>query len=366
MIHAIRKLARGIQRRPVWQVVGVYVPGSWAVWRSVVWLTEVGGLPSWTPTMALTLLAVMAPVVFATAVAQRGLPGLRIEDEVDPNELVGLTPDQVHVVPEAHPLHGSSLFTWRNSILGAVSCAALLATSVVAYMTMWALGIGPVGSLVAQGEIREGDPVALASFDNRTDDPSLGALVTDAFELELSRTRIVTLTERSDPDVRLVLSGDVTRRGSGYVVGARISRASGRALARFQESAAGDDELLPAIEQLSERVRERLGESLRVIRDGERLAPIASESDEALRLFGQAGRASAAGDVARAMGLLEDALAADPEFAMAWRRLGVLAEQTEDAVRARAAYQRVIDLWEPGGMASRTVERMRERLAALE
>jgi len=366
VIHAVRKLARSIRRRPVWQVVAIYAPASWLSWIAVAWLTRVSGLPIWTPTMALTLLVLMAPVVVATAVAQRGLPGLRLEDEVDPKELVGLTPEQVHVVPEAHPLHGSPLLTWRNAILGAVSCVVLLVTSVVAYMTMWAFGIGPVGSLVAQGIIRERDPVALISFENRTDDPSLGALVTDAFELELSRSEIVAITDRGLAEARLVLSGDVVRRGAGYRLGATIARPTGAVVARFEESAEGDDDLMPGIERLSERVRERLGESLRVIREGERLAPIATESDEALRLFRQAGRVSVQGDVGNAMGLLEEAVVADPRFAMAWRRLGVLAEQSSDPVRARAAYQRVIDLWAPAGVADRTVERVRERLAALD
>lgn len=366
MIHSVRKLARGIQRRPAWQVVAVYAPGSWLVWLAVGWITRVSGLPAWTPTMALTLLTIMAPIVVATAVAQRGLPGLRIEDEVDPNELPGLTPAQVHVIPEAHPLHGSPLFTWRNAVLGAVSCAVLLVTSVVTYMTMWAFGVGPVGSLLVQGVIRERDPVVLVGFENRTDDPSLGALVTDAFELELSRSQIVTLTEPGNDGARLVLSGDVVRRGAGYTLGATVSQPSGAVVARFEESAAGDHDLLPAIERVSERVRERLGESLRVIREGDRLAPIATDSEEALGLFRQAGRASVAGEVDAAIGLLEEALAADPLFAMAWRRLGVLSEQAADSARARGAYQRVIDLWAPGGVADRTVERMRERLAALD
>jgi hypothetical protein len=366
VIHAVRKLVRSIRRRPVWQVVAVYAPASWLSWLVVGWLTRISGLPAWTPTMALALLAIMAPVVVATAVAQGGLPGLRIEDEIDPNELIGLTPEQVHVIPEAHPLHGSPLFTWRNAILGAVSCVVLLVTSVVAYMTMWAFGIGPVGSLVAQGVIRERDPVALISFENRTDDPSLGALVTDAFALELSRSEVVTVTDSGGAGARLVLSGDVVRRGAGYTLGVTVARPMGAAVARFEESAEGDDDLLPGIERLSERVRERLGESLRVIREGERLAPITTESEEAVRLFRQAGRASARGEVGTAMQLLEEAVVVDPRFAMAWRRLGVLAEQSADAARARAAYQRVIDLWAPAGMADRTVARVRERLAALE
>jgi hypothetical protein len=393
VIHSIRKLARAVNRRSVWQVLGGYVLSSWVVWTVVGWGTEVSGLPSWTPTLTLLFLAALLPLFVATAVVQGGLPGLRIEDEIDPNELPGLTPEQVLVIPEAHPLYGSRLFTWRNAVLGAVTSTALVVTSVVAYMTMWALGIGPVGSLLAQGVIEERDFVVLAGFDNRTDDSSLGAFVTDAFALELSRSGIVTLADQdfvqvssiglgADPatpltvemarrvaeqeGMPLVVSGDVARRAAGYMLSSSISLPSGSAIARFEEVCSGEDDLLSAIERLSERVRERFGESLRIIREGDRLAPIGTSSADALRLYRRAGREAITGDLSSAIDLLEQTVAADPSFAMAWRRLGVLSEQSVDPERARAAYQRVIDLWAPGGQAERTVERMRARIAALD
>lgn len=393
MIHTVRRLARAVHRRALWQVLGAYLLASWAAWTLVAWATQVTGLPGWTPRMALVLLVALLPLIIATAVVQGGLPGLRMEDEIDPNDLVGLTPDEVLVVPEAHPLHGAGVLTWRHTALGAVSAAALLVTSVVAYMTMWALGIGPVGSLLAQGIIQERDPIVLAGFENRTDDPSLGALVSDAFELELSRSRVVTVAAPdlvnavvrgmgADPyeplsaevarrvaeegGMRLIVSGDVARRGAGYRLTSSISRPAGSVLARFEETCSGEDDLLPAIERLSERVRERLGESLRVIREGDRLAPITTDSTDAFRLYRQAGRASMGGQLAEAIDLLEEAVGIDPAFAMGWRRLGVLSEQAADPARARVAYQRVIDLWGPGGQAERTVERMRERIRELD
>jgi hypothetical protein len=316
--------------------------------------------------MALVLMVALLPLVVATAVVQRGVPGLRMDDEVDPNELIGLTPDQVLVVPEAHPLHGSTVFTWRNTVLGAVTSAALLVTSVVAYLSMWALGIGPVGSLLAQGVIAERDPVTLRSFQNRTDDSSLASLITDAFDIELSRSWVVSLVDPGQGTGRLIVTGDVSRAGSGYLVTSTLAMSAGPVVARFEEASSGDDDLLIAIERLAERVRERLGESLRTIREGERLAPITTASRDALRLYRQAGRASDGGEMGEAMELLGQAVGFDPTFAMAWRRLGVVAEQVGDSEAARAAYQRVVDIWAPADVAARTVEQMRERIAALE
>jgi hypothetical protein len=351
---------------------------SWAIWFVVGWGADASGLPAWTPTLTLVLLVAMLPLIVAAAVVQGGLPGLRIEDEIDPNDLVGLTPEQVIVIPKAHPLYGSGVFTWRNTALGAVSSAALIVTSVVAYMTMWALGIGPVGLLLAQGVISEQDVVVLAGFENWTDDSSLGAFVTDAFHLEMSRSRVVTLAEATpltreaayrvaeQEGMRLVVSGDVGRRGAGYVLSSYLSLPTGSMIARFEATSSREDNLLEAIERLSERVREQLGESLRVIREGERLAPIATDSVAALRLYRQVGTASVRGDLGSAIDLLEEALTIDPTFAMGWRRLGVLSEQAADPARARNAYQTVIDLWALGGRAKRTVARMRERIDALE
>ena len=279
MVHAIRKLAREIHRRSVWQVLGAYGVGSWAVVSGLESLATRIGLPLWTGDMATALLLIGLPVVLATAVVQNGLPWLRIEDVEDPNELVGRTPAQVHVVPEAHPLYGRSLFTWRNAVLGGVMATALLATSVVAYLTMWALGIGPVGSLMAQGYIERDDRVILAEFENRTDDAALSARVRRTFSDGLSASTVVQLVESglfreaallaaARDEVKLVLDGHVMRVGAAVRVTVFIVAADGTMLGRFEDMAHTDEDLAPRVADLSDRVRERLGEPLRVIRTG--------------------------------------------------------------------------------------------------
>jgi hypothetical protein len=346
-------------------VLAGYLLGSWLLVEAVDWTTQASGLPAWTPALTLALVIAMSPLVVATAVIQGGLPGLRIEDEVDPNDLVGLTPDQVHVIPEDHPLYGMGLLTWRNMVLGGVSAAALLVTSVVAYMTMWALGIGPVGSLLAQGVVQEGDQVLMAPFVNHTDDASLADLVEAAFDLELSRSTVVSAARDGSGNARLVVSGDVWRRGSDYLIVSTVATPTGSVIVRFEE-VASEDELLEASVQLTERIRERLGESLRTVREGERLAPMTTDSREALRLYRRASRAQASGDVAMAIALLSESVRVDPSFAMAWHRLGALAEESQAWPTAREAYQAVVDLWGPGGGAERTVQDLRVRIARLE
>jgi tetratricopeptide (TPR) repeat protein len=353
-MHRLTKLLREIHRRSVWQVLAVYLAGSWGVLQAVDWVTGFVGLPEWTPGFALVLLLIGLPIVGVTAIIQEGPPALTGEyrDEVDPNELVGRTPAEVHVDPPAHPLSPERLFTWRNAILGGVCAAALFVGSVVAYLAMWATGIGPVGSLVAQGVLHERDPIILADFEDRTDDPSLAAAVTDAFRVELAESRVVTLmdgrliqdvlqeTGRA-PDARLdpaaareiaarvgakaVVEGDLSRVGTGYLLAARIVvPADGHALAAFRETAVDDADLLPALDRLSRRVREKAGESLRDVRAGPPLEAVTTSSLDALRKLAEANRADEAGEVDKAIDLLKEAVALDPGFAMAWLKLAAV------------------------------------------
>ena len=295
MLHTLRKLVREIHRRSVWQVLGVYLAMAWGILLLVRLLTEQAGLPAWTPTMAFVLLLIGLPTTLATAVVQGGLPGLRMVDAGDPNELEGLTPAQVLVVPEDHPLYGAGIFTWRNAILGGAMSGALLVTSVAAYLAMWALGIGPVGSLVAQGIFEEDDLILLAVFRNRTDDASLGETVTDALGIDLQKSSVVTLVPRQLVDdalirmgrdsgtrltpelarniaaregIRGVVEGEVSSLGGGYRLEARIVLADGRAVAQFQDTAFDREELSTTVRIISTRIRQRLGESLRAIRAG--------------------------------------------------------------------------------------------------
>ncbi|HSG49129.1 MAG TPA: tetratricopeptide repeat protein, partial [Longimicrobiales bacterium] len=255
------------------------------------------------------------------------------------------------MVPEVSEGTTAGLFTWRNAIMGGVGAGALLAVTVGVYFFMWTMGIGPVGSLVAQGVLEARDPIILAQFENRTDDEMLAAVVTDALRVDLLESQVVTLVDgrlvgevlqrmgrpantpltadvarevAEREGIKAVVEGEVSRVGSGYLLAARVVvPGDGQTLAAFRENAASEDDILSAIDRLSQRLREKAGESLRDIRAGEALEAVTTSSMEALRLFAQARQAEEDGDVARTVGLLEEALALDSTFAMAWRKLAV-------------------------------------------
>ncbi|MDX1492608.1 MAG: hypothetical protein R3253_00935 [Longimicrobiales bacterium] len=264
------------------------------LWLLVQGLVEVAtdfvGLPLWTPAMAFVLMAIGLPIVVATAVVQGGLPGLRIVDYVDPNELEGRTPAEVHVIPEAHPLHGVAFLTWRNAILGGVMAAALLVTSVVAYLAMWAFGIGPVGSLAAQGILQPDDAVFVAAFENQTPDVAVGLRVQALMEEALARSTLVDVvrgtTDRGTTlpgdtaaqlalarqvGARVVVDGEVRPAETGYRIYARIRLPDGRVLGGFGSTAATVEDLPSEVAGLALRIRQRFGESLREINEDEEI-----------------------------------------------------------------------------------------------
>jgi eukaryotic-like serine/threonine-protein kinase len=392
-----RQLVVEAHRRSLWQVLGVYLGTSWVVIQVVNELTRAAGLPDWVPPFALVLLLLGLPIVIATAVVQEGAPGMsRAGEGAAGTETFGgggthdgEAPDLGPGTDEAVSAHigveeppdaelrrkgGGTLsflerhLTWKRSLLSGVVAFTFLGLLVAAYLVSWALGIGPVGSLVARGEISEGEVIVLADFGAPADDPSLGAVVTDALRIDLLEAAVLHVLEpsdlrgilyrmRLDPDAVLtgelarevalreglhaVLDGDVARAGSAFVLTANLRDAqTGRSLAAVRETAAGPDELVAAIDRLSRRIRERAGESLRSINQGPRLDRVTTASLDALRLYSEAGRV----DALRAIPLLEEALELDPEFAMAWRRLAVvrfllIEEPAGQAEAATRAYQ---------------------------
>ncbi|KPJ80920.1 MAG: hypothetical protein AMS19_08890 [Gemmatimonas sp. SG8_23] len=354
-MNSLRDILREIHRRSVWQVIGIYLATSWAVLNAVDVLTGLAGLPDWTPSMAVVLLLIGFPIVTATAVIQRGLPGSGDRpDDGDPEAESGEPMPSEPVASSGDRASGPSslsrLFTWRNALMGGAAAGLLLLTTGGAYLAMWSLGIGPVGSLVAQGVLDSRDPVLLVSFDDRGDE--LGSVVSDALAVDLGASPVVTLlsddevsnalrlmgrdageTVTSDvarevslrANIKAYIDGEVTQVGSRYLIVARIvSPQSGEVLVSFREEAASEDDLLPAIDRLSQSLREKLGESLREIRLGAPLEEATTSSFEALRKLTQAEQAEEEGNYALAERLLEEALALDPEFAMAHRKMSVL------------------------------------------
>ena len=122
-----------------------------------------------------------------------------------------------------------------------------------------------------------------------------------------------------------VVVGEITPAGRGFVLTSKLVDAGdGSALTSVRETAADTAEVLDALDRLSKGLRERIGESYLSLRADPALAAVTTGSLDALKLYSEALRAfEIQGDNDRGIALLEEAVAIDPEFAMAWRKMGV-------------------------------------------
>jgi tetratricopeptide (TPR) repeat protein len=147
----------------------------------------------------------------------------------------------------------------------------------------------------------------------------MGARADTALDESLARNLAVR------EGAKAIVTGDVSRLGSGYVLTARIVTAdSGATLAPVRVTADDDAHLIAAVNHLSADLRERIGESLRTIRATEPLDQVTTASLPALRLYTEGARAFDAGRFGVARGLLLRATQTDTAFAMAWRKLAAV------------------------------------------
>ena len=361
-------LLSGLKERAVWQVLAVYLGVSWVALQVVDLLKQNMGLPDWVFPFAIVLLVIGLPVILATAMLQ-GRPGSAAD--VAPAPETPATESQPAPVADAD-MTPRNLFTWRNALVGGALAFVLLAAVTTAFMFMRNKGIGPVGSLVAKGLLDERSPIILADF--VADDEGLSRAATEAFRVDLSQTRIVKVAERSslepalermqvDPNqpltesvarevavregLKAVIAGEITEAGGSYVLTARVvSAADGLELASHRETARDGSEIIPAIDRLSGKIREKIGESFTSLRSDAPLAAVTTSSLEALELYSEALEAvDHRGDAEAAIRLLEEALEIDPEFASAWRKLGIeLSNARRERARSTEAVTRAFEL----------------------
>jgi tetratricopeptide (TPR) repeat protein len=209
-------------------------------------------------------------------------------------------------------------------------------------------------TLLSTGGVTAGSRVIVADFENHTRDPLLADLVTAALRRGLSQSPVIRVLSPSaaqaarrrmqDPDPRgplsdslarllavseglgLVVRGSVSGAGPGWVVSAQLlAPATGAPLATVRETAADSSRLLETIDRVTLALRERIGESARVLRAARPLRRLTTSSLQALRRWTESEIAlNVEGDRPKARRLTEEAVALDTSFAVAWRGLSVL------------------------------------------
>ncbi|HET7040980.1 MAG TPA: tetratricopeptide repeat protein, partial [Gemmatimonadales bacterium] len=225
------------------------------------------------------------------------------------------------------------------------------------------------------------DRFVLADFTDRTSDTTLGTSVTEALRVDLGQSRVVRMLSDREVSAALtrmtlkpgtgltdslaldlarrvgakaVITGEVSALGTGYVLTANVLEAgTGETRTAVRTTAADAAHLLPALNDLSAQLRERIGESLRTIRSSEPLEQVTTGSLDALQHYSAGTRVFLGGDYEGAKHHLERALALDSNFAMAWRRLA------SAEINLNAPTSQVV-------LATRRAFELRDRLTPLE
>lgn len=328
--------------RSLWQILGLYAAASWVVLQVVDVVKDNMGLPDWVFPFALLLLLVGLPIIVATAMVQgRRAPEAAGDGEAAP--VAGEAPIPVPV-PAAH----HKLLTWKNALMGGGLAFVLMAVVTAGFMYMRNNGIGPVGSLVAKGLIDERSEILVADFEAA--DEMLGRMTSEALRVDLSQSDIVRLvsprtvegalkrmqlaegtrldegTAREIAEregIAAVVGGEILSGGGSYVITAHLVSPGGDLLGNARVTASDSSKIIEAIDRLSRDLREQIGESYTSMRESPALAQVSTNSLEALRKYTEAGVQRREGNLDAAIDFLEEAIAIDSTFAMAYRGIGI-------------------------------------------
>ncbi len=331
-----------MKNRSLWQILGLYAAASWVVLQVVDVVKDNMGLPDWVFPFALLLLLVGLPIIVATAMVQ-GRQASETARDGEAAPVSGEVPIPVPV-PAAH----HKLLTWKNALIGGGLAFVLMVVVTAGFMYMRDNGIGPVGSLVAKGLIEERSEILVADFE--AEDDMLGRMASEALRVDLSQSDIVRLvsprtvegalkrmqlaegtrldegTAREIAEregIAAVVGGEILTGGGSYVITAHLVSPGGDLLGNARVTASDSSKIIEAIDRLSRDLREQIGESYTSMRESPALAQVSTNSLEALRKYTEAGVQRREGNLDAAIDFLEEAIAIDSTFAMAYRGIGI-------------------------------------------
>jgi eukaryotic-like serine/threonine-protein kinase len=236
-------------------------------------------------------------------------------------------------------------------------------------------------------KLTDKDTVLVADFVNTTGDPVFDDTLRKALSVELLQSPFLNVfsDEKSrqtlklmgkSPDdritaeigreicqrnaVKALLVGSVATLGSEYVITLdAISGGSGDTLAEVQGQAASKEQVLNALGKTATQLREKLGESLASIKKFDKpLEEATTSSLEALKSFTLGDVKHATVDEVGAIPFYKRAIELDPNFAMAYARLGTIYGNLGEAELAEEYRKKAFDL------KDRTSERERLYITA--
>ena len=263
--------------------------------------------------------------------------------------------------------------------------AALAVIAVVAVLLAGGLYLRSRAPKASTESLTEKDTIVLADFTNTTGDPVFDGTLRQGLAAQLEQspflslvseqriTQLLTLMAqpkqaRLTPELArdvcqrtasaATIEGSISSLGSQYVLGLKaVNCRTGDLLSQEQVTASGKEQVLGALGSAATKLRARLGESLASIQKYDTpQESVTTPSLEALQAYTLGNQTiDVANDYVAGIPLFEKAVSLDPNFAMAYLKLGQsyqpLSELARAAENARKAY----------ALRERTSER--ERLA---
>jgi serine/threonine protein kinase/tetratricopeptide (TPR) repeat protein len=201
--------------------------------------------------------------------------------------------------------------------------------------------------------ITEKDSILISDFVNTTNDPVFDGTLKKALAVDLEQSPYLnlisdarvrhTLTLMGKPaderltvetareicqrnSVKALVAGSIASLGSQYVVTLdAINAATGDTLSEAQGQADSKEQVLKTLDTATTRLRAKLGESLASIQKFDKpLEEATTSSLEALKSFSMGDVRHSAADEFEAIPFYQRAIQLDPNFAMAYARLGVI------------------------------------------
>jgi tetratricopeptide (TPR) repeat protein len=216
------------------------------------------------------------------------------------------------------------------------------------------------------------DTIVLADFTNTTGDPVFDGTLRQGLSVQLEQSPFLSIISDQQvqqtlqmmgqkPDAKLtpeiarelcqrttsaaVLNGSIAQIGTQYLLTLEAANcSSGELLASTEAQASDKNHVLDALGKSASEIRNKLGESLSTVQKFDTpLEHATTPSLEALQAYSLGRKASAASSWAAASPLFQRAIRLDPNFAMAYARLGTcyanLGEITLGAENTRKAYE---------------------------
>jgi tetratricopeptide (TPR) repeat protein/predicted Ser/Thr protein kinase len=197
------------------------------------------------------------------------------------------------------------------------------------------------------------DTIVLAEFENRTGDPVFDQTLRQALSVQLQQSPFLLLAsdERIKKSLRMmnrpvatrltpevsreiceriggsaVLEGSIAGFGSQYILWLKARNCrTGESLAEEQAQAEGKEEVLKALSRIATQMRTQLGESLASVQEYSKpLEQATTSSLEALQAYSAAKVAMFTRGAPASIPHLQQAIAIDPQFAMAHADLGFM------------------------------------------